>query len=131
MKEIDPSTRYNLRLNIPDGQTVELALFQALLLYAEGVAVIILVNDDYLMHGRETCELIVGPPAIEGIKARVMHLKGDTEAIHDAFNAEDCDWPEMLGAARKIFMERGEAQNESYVAWLKHEIRKRGGEIAA
>ena len=121
---VDPS-KFNLALKIHNSQTVELALFEALLAYAEGMPVIITVNDDeYLMHGKETCELIAaGENAIE---AKVIRLVGDANEIAQAFNAEDCDWPELLEAGRRNFMQ-GRHANESYITWLKHEITKRGG----
>ena len=123
-------SQFRLKLEIPYGETVELVLFEALLCYANGMHVIITVNGEYLMHGRETCELIAANPKNPGIKGKVFYLEGNVDQISRAFNAEDCDWPELLEAARENFMNDSQP-SESYVDWLKYEITKRGGEAMA
>jgi hypothetical protein len=124
----DPS-RIRLELRIPGGEVVELALFRALLSYAEGMPVIVVVgngDNEWLLHGRETCQMIA---QLDGasITGKVIRLEGDSDAIGCAVLDEACDWPEMLEAARQNFM-KGSPRNESYIAWLKREIAKRGGD---
>ena len=107
----------NLELKIPDGRTVELALFRALLSYEEGVPRAIVVN------GR----LLYGVVKRVGAKfeCRAIHLKGgDTDEIIGAVHAEECDWPGLLENAREGFMD-GSKCDESYIEWLKSEIAKR------
>jgi hypothetical protein len=128
---VDPAL-YHLELKIRDGETVELVLFEALLSYEQGVAPVIVLNDTHLLHGRETVDHLA---ANEGpaIRAELVKLEVDGEAfeeISSAYNAEDCDWLEMLEGARRNFM-AGARGSESYVAWLKREIAMRGGETAA
>jgi hypothetical protein len=124
---VNPST-FRLELKIPDGQAVELALFQTLLSYAEGAPTVILVNGgEYLMHGHETLKAAAEGA---GVESKVIYLEGDAEEISRAFNAEDCHWPELLEAGRQNFVE-GSPHNESYVAWLEYEIERRGGDAKA
>jgi hypothetical protein len=120
---MDPS-RLRLELKIPDGQTVELALFQALLSYEEGVPPVIFVNGE-LMHGTETLKAHAAIAGGATLKVKVIHLTGDAQEISRAFNAEDCDWPEMLEAVRSAQTAEGFEPNVSYIAWLKYEIAKR------
>lgn len=116
--------RPQLRIRIPDGQVLESALFEALLSYTEGLPPVIIVNGDYLLHGRETVESAALGGVKHTTKVTVIHLTGDADEIGRAFNAQDCDWPELLEAGRRCYVEAS-PPNRSYIAWLKHEIAKR------
>src|ERR1700722_4356556 len=124
---VNPS-QFRLDLRIPGGVTLELALFQALLSYAEGMPALVFLND-YLVHGRETVQQ--AQAAGSTVRAKIIRLQSDnTKELHrafNAFNADDCDWPELLEAVRRNFT-AGSLASKSYVAWLKHEIAKRIGD---
>jgi hypothetical protein len=113
---------FKLRLEVPDGQKVELALFTALLHYAEGMPVVVMVKPGLMLHGYETMRFIADTGI--ALKVAMIYVAGDREVIRSAFKAEDCGWPEVLEAARINFVQ-GRSPNESYVAWIKHEIAKR------
>jgi predicted RNA binding protein YcfA (HicA-like mRNA interferase family) len=113
----------NLELKIPDGRTMELALFRALLSYEEGVPPAIVVNGK-LLYGMVKR---VG----ETIQCRAMRLTGgDTDEIVGAVYADDSDWPGLLENAREGFMD-GWKCDESYIEWLKSEIAKREDDTKA
>ena len=87
----------------------ERKLFLALQAYAEGYPVLIFSDEGVLLHGEETCRAIV-----------------DTGVSIDAKDVEDIpkvefeatDWPDMLEAARRMFME-GASLDPEYEAWVK------------
>jgi hypothetical protein len=116
----------NLDLKVAEGRTAEYALFTALLSYEEGVFPIIILSDGAVLHGRQTLEAHALMPEGSKLDAKVIHVAvGDPEEIGRAFNAEECDWPEMIEAARQSFVDGGKAADESYVEWLRHEIAER------
>lgn len=124
---VNPS-QFRLKLKICDGEKVELALYMALLSYEEGMPAVVVLNNGYILHGRKTLEQVAADrSAIEGKLAKIIYLEGDAEEISRAFNTDDCDWPEMLEAGRRNFVD-GAPGNESYVTWLRHEIANRGGD---
>ena len=111
----------NLDLKIPDGRTVELALFRALLFYEEGVPPAIVLN------GRLLYGVVIG----EKLECRAIRLTGgDTDEIIGAVYAEKCDWPGLLENALEGFMD-GSKCDESYIEWLKSEIAKREDDAQA
>ena len=119
---MNPSLEFRLDLKIRDREEVELALFMALLSYEEGMTVLIVLNDGYIMHGSETLKQIAAGG--EDKPAKIIYLEGDVGEISRAFNADDCDWPELLEVGRRNLVD-GSPRNESYVSWLRHEIAKR------
>jgi len=127
---VDPS-QFRLELKIQDGKVLELALFEALLSYAEGMPALVVLNKSFILHGAETLDLVAaGGSAIEGKHAKIIHLKGDAgdkDEIVDALDEDACDWDELLESGRRTFMD-GAQCSESYVAWLKQEIAKRVGD---
>ena len=124
---VNPSLEFRLDLKIRDGEKVELALFMALLSYEEGIPALIVLNDGYVMHGSETLKQIAAGG--DDKPAKIIYLEGDVGEIGRAFNADDCDWPELLEIGRRNLVD-GSPRNGSYVAWLRHEIAKRELQLA-
>ena len=130
----DPS-KLKLELDIPRGDEVELALFKALLLCAEGRPVMVCVgtydesgedDDDYsvfaLHGGRECIALIENGVYVEHIDIE-RDDPAEVERICCAFDRSD--WPQLLEAVRANFVKR-RASNERYREWARREIVRRG-----
>src|SRR2546430_2243272 len=86
----------------------ERGLMLALKAYAEGHPVVVFSTEGALLHGEETCRAIVDA----GVTL-------DATAVEDIpkVEFEATDWPEMLEAARRMFME-GASLDPEYEAWV-------------
>ena len=78
--------------------STNLSLDHAVRAYAEGHPVIIFENGGGLIHGQETLEVI----RATGIQLACVTIRG--VPLDDWNNS---DWPEMLEAARRVFMQKG------------------------
>jgi hypothetical protein len=86
------------------------ALFNALLSYAEKkLPVVVLDEQGNILHGEETLRAIVDTNASLG----VLTIEGINRERFEA-----SDWPEMLEAAREVFMANKEF-SPSLLAWAK------------
>ena len=66
--------------------------------YSRGIPVVVISGDGCLLHGRETVDVIAQLGT--ALKSFVIHgVSGD--------DWNNSDWPELLEAARQVFMEQG------------------------
>jgi predicted RNA binding protein YcfA (HicA-like mRNA interferase family) len=123
---VSPS-KFRLELEVPDGREAELALFYALISYAEGTPAVIFLSDGSLIHGNETLKAARDGTDPEAT-CTMITLDGDADEMFRVLS--DSDWPELLEAARQNCAD-ALRPSDDFLDWVRQEIEIRENETEA